>query len=99
MATRKLLLATLCLTVAASLAPAVGSAPPIPIGQWFHLEVYFKRANDATAELTLWQDCVRVADIAGPAVGDVGDWGQWYVGNLATALRPAPSTGPSRTAS
>jgi hypothetical protein len=73
-------------------APAVGTAPPIAIGQWFHLEVYFKRANDATAELTLSQDGVRVADISGLAVGDVGDWGQWYVGNLATALQPPAST-------
>jgi hypothetical protein len=73
-------------------APVVGTPPPIPIAQWFHLEAYFKRATDSTAELTLWQDGVEVANITGLGVVDVGDWGQWYVGNLATALQPPTST-------
>ncbi len=68
-----------------------GAVPPIPIGRWFHLEVYFKRAKDATGEITVWQDGATVADLAGLVTDDT-DWGQWYVGNLATALLPPAST-------
>jgi hypothetical protein len=67
------------------------TAPPIPVGQWFHLEVYFKRANDATGEITLWQDGAMAVHLTG-LVTDPTDWGQWYVGNLADDLIPPAST-------
>lgn len=67
------------------------TAAPIPIGQWFHLEVYFKRANDPTGEITLWQDGTMAVQLTGLATDDT-NWGQWYVGNLATALAPPSST-------
>ena len=69
----------------------VSGVPPIPIGQWFHLEVYFKRAKDATGELRILQDGVVAADLGGLVTDDT-DWGQWYVGNLATAILPPAST-------
>lgn len=72
-------------------APTLGNVPPIPIGQWFHLELYFRRAKTATGEITLWQDGVKAADLTG-LVTDDADWGQFYVGNLATALLPPAST-------
>jgi hypothetical protein len=71
--------------------PSTAAAPPIPIGQWFHIEVYFKRAKDTTGELTLWQDSVMAVHLTGLVTDDT-DWGQWYVGNLATALAPPAST-------
>jgi hypothetical protein len=64
---------------------------PIPIGSWFHLELYLKRAADATGEVALYQDgqqLVRAENI----VTDDSSWGQWYVGNLASALTPSDST-------
>ncbi len=72
-------------------APDSSAVPPIPIGQWFHIEVYFKRAKDATGELTMWQDGTQALHLTGLATDDT-DWGQWYVGNLATALVPPSST-------
>jgi hypothetical protein len=72
-------------------SPDASAAPPIPIAQWFHLEVYFKRAKDATGELSVWQDDRQVLSLGGLATDDT-DWGQWYVGNLATALAPTGST-------
>jgi len=71
--------------------PDSSGAPPIPIGQWFHLEVYFKRAMDTTGELSMWQDGVLAVHLTGLAT-DNTDWGQWYVGNYATALAPPAST-------
>jgi hypothetical protein len=67
------------------------AAPPIPIGQWFHLEVYFKRAKDTTGELSLWQDGLMAMHLTGLVTDDT-DWEQWYVGNLASALAPPAST-------
>lgn len=68
-----------------------GQAPPIPIGQWFHIEVYFKRAKDTTGMISLWQDGVFVSQLSGFASDDT-DWGQWYIGNLANSLSPPAST-------
>ncbi len=67
------------------------ASAPIPIGQWFHLEVYFRRAKDATGELTMWQDSVMMVQLTGLVTDDT-DWGQWYVGNLADDLVPPSST-------
>lgn len=64
---------------------------PIPIGSWFHLELYLKRAADATGEVALYQDgalLFRATDL----ITDDSSWGQWYVGNLATDLTPPEST-------
>ena len=71
--------------------PDAGTAPPLPIGQWVHLEVYFKRAKDATGEVSIFQNGVLAVRYAN-AITDDTDWGQWYVGNLANALTPSLST-------
>lgn len=68
-----------------------GVVPPIPIAQWFHIEVYFKHANDNTGELTLFQDGVALIDIAGPQPDNASSF-QWFVGNWAANLVPASST-------
>jgi hypothetical protein len=66
-------------------------APPVPIGTWFHLQMYLRRAADTSGEVTVYQDGIvvyRLTDL----ITDDSAWGQWYVGNLATALMPAAST-------
>ncbi len=67
------------------------SAIPIPIGKWFHLVFYWKRAKDTTGEVALYQDGTQVVDFTNLITDDT-DWDQWYVGNLATALQPPQST-------
>jgi hypothetical protein len=64
---------------------------PIPIGSWFHLELYLARAPDATGEVALYLDD-RLVVQATNIVTDDTNWGQWYVGNYATGLSPANST-------
>ena len=64
---------------------------PIPLGAWFHVELYLERAVDATGEVALYQDgrlLLRATDL----ITDDSRWGQWYVGNLASSLSPAEST-------
>jgi hypothetical protein len=73
------------------MTPNANAVPPIPISQWFHIEVYFKRANDTTGTLTLWQDGTMAVNLTG-LVTDPTDWGQWYVGIWADSLVPPAST-------
>ncbi len=65
--------------------------PPIPIGAWFHIQFYLKRAADATGEIRLYQDGKELLD-AKNVVTDDSTWAQWYVGNIAKDLTPADST-------
>jgi hypothetical protein len=63
----------------------------IPLGAWFHLEVFLRRAADGTGEFTLSRDGQVALDLTGLTTDD-SLWGQWFVGNYATALSPASST-------
>jgi len=67
------------------------STKSVPIGKWFHIVFYWKRAKDTSGEVALYQDDERVVSLTN-LVTDNTDWGQWYVGNLASALQPPQST-------
>ena len=71
--------------------PTMSSTPPIPIGKWFHIEMFLKRAADATGEVQVYQDGVSLLHLT-DIITDDSQWGQWYVGNLATKLSPPEST-------
>jgi hypothetical protein len=64
---------------------------PVPIGAWFHIELYLVRATDATGEVALYQDDQQLFDVKNVRTDD-SSWAQWYVGNLATGLSPRDST-------
>jgi Polysaccharide lyase len=66
---------------------SASSPMAIPIGVWFHLEFYVKRAADTTGEIALYQDGQMLLDVTGIATDD-SDYGQWYVGDLAAGLTP-----------
>ncbi|MDQ2644784.1 MAG: polysaccharide lyase [Myxococcota bacterium] len=65
--------------------------PLIPIGDWFRIEFYWKRADDRTGEVALYQDGELVFEFTGLRTDDT-NWAQWYVGNLANRLMPRVST-------
>lgn len=67
------------------------SAPSVPIGSWFHVQLYLKRATDMTGEVALYQDGQQVFDVTSVRTDD-STLGQWYVGNLADDLSPSAST-------
>jgi hypothetical protein len=73
-------------------APVYAGTPlAVPIGRWFHVEVFFKRSSGNAGELAVWQDSTKLLDVQNIET-DNSDWGQWYVGNLASALQPPVST-------
>lgn len=70
-----------------------GEIPSIPIGEWFHIEMYLKLASDQTGEIALYQNGMRYLQAAGIKTDfDDSVGGQWYVGNLAYSLDPPQST-------
>ena len=67
------------------------SPTAVPFGAWFHIQVYLKRATDATGAFALYQDGKLAVDLQ-DLVTDDSIYGQWYVGNLARNLTPPEST-------
>jgi hypothetical protein len=67
------------------------TAVAFPTGTWVHLEVFLRRAADGTGEFTLRRDGQVALDLTGLATDD-SKWGQWFVGNYASALSPPSST-------
>jgi hypothetical protein len=64
---------------------------PVPIGTWFHVQLYLKRSADANGEVALYLDGRQLFE-AKNLITDNSEWGQWYVGNFADALMPSNST-------
>ena len=65
--------------------------PAVPIGAWFQLEVYFKRAADASGAFAVYQDGQLALDLT-DMVTDDSEYGQWFVGNSAFSLSPPEHT-------
>jgi hypothetical protein len=72
-------------------APDLSDAPLIPIGTWFHIEMFLKRASDETGAIAVYQNGAPLAQVSNIKTDDT-TYGQWYVGNLATNLDPVQST-------
>jgi len=70
---------------------ATSAVPAVPVGSWFRLGVYLKRAIDATGELAVYQDDELALDLTNLATDD-SPYGQWYVGNLELSLTTPEST-------
>lgn len=71
--------------------PAPSVSLDIPIGKWFHIEMYLKRAADETGEVQVFQDGVSIVHAA-RVVTDNTEIGQWYVGNLTNKSESEDST-------
>jgi hypothetical protein len=66
------------------------NVPPVPIGSWFQLEVYLKRASGPTGAFEVRQDGKLALSVSGLSTDDTS-FGHWYVGNLAASLTPPES--------
>lgn len=63
---------------------------PVPVGKWFHIEVLYHLAADATGRVAVWQDGVLVLDVNNVVTAPT-PWLQWAVGNTSTDITPAPA--------
>ncbi|HYQ01902.1 MAG TPA: heparin lyase I family protein [Polyangiaceae bacterium] len=64
---------------------------PVPIGKWFHIELFLKRAADATGKVTLYQDGEKLLDKSN-LKSNASPFTQWYVGDWAANATPADSS-------
>ena len=64
---------------------------PIPIGSWFHIELFLKRAASTTGEVRLYQDGVLLIEQANLR-SDASKFSRWFVGNWAVEATPANSS-------
>jgi hypothetical protein len=64
---------------------------PVPIGSWFHIELFLKRASDSTGEIALYQDGVKLFDQVN-LKSDASKFTQWYVGDWADMPKPQNSS-------
>ena len=69
-----------------------GDSPPIPIGDWFHVVLYLKRAKNASGAVALYLDDQKVVGFTNVVTDDTDVGHQWYVGNLASNLQPPDAT-------
>ena len=63
----------------------------VPIGSWFHIELFLKRASDSTGEVRLYQDGALLFDQTN-LKSDNSKFSQWYVGDWAAGATPANSS-------
>jgi len=63
---------------------------PVPIAQWFHLEVFVRFASDATGHVAVWHDGHQVFDIPNVVTAST-PWILWAIGSASTDIMPAPA--------
>lgn len=67
------------------------SSLPVPIGRWFHVEMFVKAAVDPTGSVAVWQDGAPVLEIHDYPTAPT-DFLLFGVGNIATAIDPTIAT-------
>jgi hypothetical protein len=66
-------------------------SPPLPIGEWFHVQLYVKRGGGTEGEVRLYLGGQQVFELSDVTTDD-SPLGQWFLGNLATDLTPSDVT-------
>jgi hypothetical protein len=62
--------------------------PVVPVGQWFHLEAFYRNAPDATGHATFWLDGRPIVDIAAQPMAPTS-WVEWDACSVGEDLDPA----------
>lgn len=71
------------------MAPLANPPPLVPVHRWFHLEVLFRAASDATGKLVVWLDGKRVYDLGGRPTIPPGTL-EFMVSSLLFDVEPSP---------
>jgi hypothetical protein len=58
---------------------------------WVHFEIRFRKAADASGQITVWQDGTQILDVTGIVTAPT-EWGQWDAGGGSNDTTPTPST-------
>jgi hypothetical protein len=64
----------------------------IPVGQWVHIETYYRSSGDQTGQIIMWQDGVEVFNVNNVQTRYPDGDTQWSVNNYTSAISPDPAT-------
>lgn len=64
----------------------------IPRDTWFQIEAYYKRAQDATGQIIVWQDGVELFNVTGYPTVLVDNNVQFFLDNYTHSIEPNPCT-------
>ena len=64
----------------------------IPTDQWFQIEAYYRRAQDQTGQVIVWQDGVEIFNISNIITVLSDNTIRWSVNNYANEIEPNPLT-------
>ena len=67
----------------------------VPVGRWFSVEALYKSREDATGQVTIWQDGTLLWDITGVQTrypDSQQGLAEWSVNNFSNGVTPAPTT-------
>ncbi len=63
----------------------------LPVGQWVHVQAFYRCAPDSTGRITIWQDGTQLFNVTGFSTRySKGDC-QWSVNNYSDSLTPSPA--------
>jgi hypothetical protein len=62
---------------------------PVPVGQWFHIEVFHRTGTDDSGVVDVWQDGVET--FHAPGKNSETDYAEWMVGGVVDALTTSAS--------
>ncbi len=71
------------------LEPLANPAPVVAVGAWFHVEVEFRAASDATGKLVVWLDGRRIYDLGGRPTTSP-DSLEFMLCNMLVEVDPSP---------
>ncbi|MDI3340766.1 MAG: heparin lyase I family protein [Sphaerobacter sp.] len=66
-------------------------AKNLPVGQWVHLEVFLRKADDQTGQVTVWQDGTLLFDVTGVQTNYDGGRVSWGINSYSSGLSPSPT--------
>ena len=64
----------------------------VPKGKWFHIEGYYKEAQNSTGQIIIWQDGVKVFDVTGNPTALSPYRLYFSVNNYSDNILPGPCT-------
>jgi hypothetical protein len=63
-------------------------SPVVPVGQWFHVEAFYRNTQDATGRLTFWLDGRQIVDITNQPTAPTS-WIEWNACSIGQDLTPS----------
>lgn len=70
---------------------AMLSPETIPVNQWVHLEVFYRRSTGKTGSVVVWQDGIKIYDVQDVQTA-LSDTLYWSVNNYTDDIEPSTAT-------